>query len=97
MRAKILLLIPLLPLLAHSATLHVSPEGSGTDGLTWETAYPTISEAVTASTAGDSLWVKAGVYEEAVESFICSGRFIRTSPCLNPELRHGGFVQEIPE
>ncbi|MCA9444238.1 MAG: right-handed parallel beta-helix repeat-containing protein, partial [Candidatus Omnitrophica bacterium] len=78
-------------LLAHSATLHVSPEGSGTDGLSWETAYPTITEAVIASTTGDSIWVKAGVYEEAVEvtkEISLYGGFAGTESLLEFSLRN---------
>ena len=37
-----------------TATLYVCPEGDGTDGLTWDTAYTTIQAALTAaSTDGD--------------------------------------------
>ncbi len=41
---------------AHTATLHVSPDGTGADGLSWRTAYQTINAALdAASTAANAL------------------------------------------
>ncbi|MCA9445338.1 MAG: hypothetical protein KC964_31405, partial [Candidatus Omnitrophica bacterium] len=51
---------------AHSATLMVSKTGDGTDGLTWETAFPTIGEAIVASTTGDEVWIRSGTYPETI-------------------------------
>ncbi|MCA9428857.1 MAG: hypothetical protein KC994_27510, partial [Candidatus Omnitrophica bacterium] len=63
-RIAILLLALSLP--AHAATLHVSPDGSGADGLTWPTAFPTIGEAIVASSTGDEVWVRSATYVENV-------------------------------
>lgn len=58
------LLLLLLPFAAHSATLFVSPEGSGTDGASWETSFNKIGDAILASTTGDEIWVGTGTYVE---------------------------------
>ncbi|MCB9768553.1 MAG: hypothetical protein H6752_10185 [Candidatus Omnitrophica bacterium] len=59
-RTTILLLALSLP--AHAATLFVSPDGTGVDGLTWETAFPTIGEAIVASSTGDEVWIRSATY-----------------------------------
>jgi hypothetical protein len=41
-------------------------EGGIHDGLTWETALNTISEAVGASVSGNEVWVAAGTYNENI-------------------------------
>jgi hypothetical protein len=46
--------------------LHVAPSGDGSDGLSWETAFRTLSEAVAASATGDSVWIKEGTYPERI-------------------------------
>jgi hypothetical protein len=59
-RVAILLLALALP--AHCATLFVSPEGDGTDGFSWEAAYTTVGDAVTASSTNDEVWIRSGTY-----------------------------------
>ncbi|MCA9450085.1 MAG: hypothetical protein KC931_23385, partial [Candidatus Omnitrophica bacterium] len=39
-------------------TLHVAQSGNGGDGLTWETAFPTVTEAISNATHDDHIWVK---------------------------------------
>ncbi|MCB9766881.1 MAG: right-handed parallel beta-helix repeat-containing protein [Candidatus Omnitrophica bacterium] len=63
-RVTILLLALSLP--AHAATLHVSPDGTAADGLTWQTGFPTIGEAIVASSTGDEVWVRSATYVENV-------------------------------
>jgi hypothetical protein len=52
--------------LAYAATLYVAQDGDGTSGLTWETAFTTVSAGLAASASGDEVWVKAGDYQEHV-------------------------------
>ncbi len=67
MRGSVLILLVLLiSTFSQAATLHVSQQGSGTDGLSWETAFVTISDALTASATGDHIWVREGVYPETL-------------------------------
>lgn len=39
-----------------------SPCASGCDGASWDTAYPTLQDALDAASAGDELWLADGVY-----------------------------------
>lgn len=67
MRGSLLITLVLLySTLSQAATLHVSQQGSGTNGLSWETAFVTISDALTASATGDHIWVREGVYPETL-------------------------------
>ncbi|MCA9445573.1 MAG: hypothetical protein KC931_00565, partial [Candidatus Omnitrophica bacterium] len=63
---RIVTLLLALSLPAHAATLHVSPDGTGSDGLTWQTGFPTIGEAIVASSTGDEIWIKSATYVENV-------------------------------
>lgn len=63
---RLLLLALSLSLPAHSATLFVSPDGSGTDGLSWETAFNSVQEGILAAGSGDQVWVKSATYVENV-------------------------------
>lgn len=47
--------------------LFVAQDGSGTDGVTWDSAFTSIGAALTASASGDCIWVKTGVYNENLE------------------------------
>jgi len=48
---------------AHARTLYVDHSVSGTgDGLMWSTAFQAIGSALAAASAGDEIWVRAGVY-----------------------------------
>jgi hypothetical protein len=49
---------------AWGAVLRVSPEATGepVDGITWNTAFRSITNALAAAQAGDELWVGAGTY-----------------------------------
>ncbi|MCB9766824.1 MAG: hypothetical protein H6752_01415 [Candidatus Omnitrophica bacterium] len=60
-------------------TLHVAQSGNGGDGLTWETAFPTVTEAISNATHDDHIWVKEGLYIENV--VLIPGVFL-----------YGGFV-----
>ncbi|MCA9424194.1 MAG: hypothetical protein KC994_03935, partial [Candidatus Omnitrophica bacterium] len=55
-----------LALPAHSATLFVSPDGTGADGLSWNTALPTIGQAIVASTTDDEIWIRSATYVENI-------------------------------
>ena len=48
--------------------LFVSPDGDGTTGLTWETAFPSIGESLVASASGDEIWVQSGTYNESISA-----------------------------
>ncbi|MGI6100024.1 MAG: right-handed parallel beta-helix repeat-containing protein [Kiritimatiellia bacterium] len=52
--------------LATPKTYHVSPTGSGTDGLTWETAFTTLPGALAVAADGDTVLVTNGVYTTLV-------------------------------
>ncbi|MCB9768468.1 MAG: hypothetical protein H6752_09750 [Candidatus Omnitrophica bacterium] len=54
---------------ANPATLHVSPDGTGSDGMSWQTAFPTIGEAIVASSTGDEVWIESATYVENVTGF----------------------------
>lgn len=49
---------------SHATVRYVAVTGSGTDGLSWATAYKTIDAAVDATSLadGDEIWVKQGTY-----------------------------------
>ncbi|MCB9766674.1 MAG: hypothetical protein H6752_00640 [Candidatus Omnitrophica bacterium] len=64
-RTIILLVALCLP--TQAATLHVSPGGSGADGLTWPTAFPTLGEAIVASSTEDEIWMASGTYTENLQ------------------------------
>ena len=52
---------------AQGEMIRVSPDGDGTDGLSWTTAYTNITDALTASASGDHIWIKSATYQEALE------------------------------
>ncbi|MCU0532015.1 MAG: right-handed parallel beta-helix repeat-containing protein, partial [Syntrophales bacterium] len=48
--------------------LHVTPAGSdAASGLTWTNAKKTVAAAITASAAGDEIWVAQGTYNERIQ------------------------------
>ncbi|MDO9634339.1 MAG: right-handed parallel beta-helix repeat-containing protein [Paludibacter sp.] len=50
----------------HATVYYVSPTGSGSDGLSWATAYASPAAALAGSpVAGDEVWVKQGTYVSA--------------------------------
>jgi hypothetical protein len=51
---------------AFSRTLHVSKSGDASDGVTWETAYTAIGDAIADSTSGDEIRVASGTYHERI-------------------------------
>lgn len=48
--------------------LHVKPDSLSPDGkgLTWDTAFHTVQEAIDAAVSGDEIWVVAGTYSEKI-------------------------------
>jgi hypothetical protein len=66
-RIKLLLVLLMFAGLANATTVYyVSATGSGTDGLSWETAYQSPAAALAgAPVAGDEVWVKQGTYVSA--------------------------------
>lgn len=53
----------------YAEVLRVDPSATGTgDGKTWANAYTSIHSALTASTSGDEVWVKAGIYKTTSSS-----------------------------
>ncbi len=64
LRNALLLVVIALPV--QAATLYVSKDGDGTDGLSWATGFQTISDALIASSTGDDIWVKEATYEETL-------------------------------
>lgn len=51
---------------AEGATLFVSPDGDGSDGLAWETAFNKVGDAIVASSTNDAIWIKAATYTENI-------------------------------
>lgn len=65
-KIKLLLMIMAFASFANATVYYVSPTGSGTDGLSWETAYTSPAAALAGSPiAGDEVWVKQGTYVSA--------------------------------
>jgi hypothetical protein len=65
-RIKLLLVAATLFTFAQATVYYVSPAGSGTDGLSWETAYASPAAALAgAPVAGDEVWVQQGTYVSA--------------------------------
>ena len=53
---------------ADGKTLYVKTDGNPAgDGLSWETAFDTVSGAIAASASGDQIWVASGTYNESSE------------------------------
>jgi len=52
----------------QAATLYVSPQGNGSGGATWTTAYPTIQRAIDAAQGPTQIWIKEGAYFESLAS-----------------------------
>ena len=54
---------------ARGAVLHVRAEAAGpeTNGLSWVTAFTTITQALQHATAGDELWVAEGTYPGVID------------------------------
>jgi len=49
------------------AIVRVSPEGDNSNGETWETAYTTVSTAVSNASNGDDIWIREGIYFESID------------------------------
>ena len=54
-------------------TLFVSKQGDGTDGLTWETAFNRVSDALSTMNDGVEIWVASGTYHESLRVFSRTG------------------------
>jgi len=54
--------------LLSAATLRVSPDGTGADGLTWESAFRTINEALAAASGPTDIWTTAGTYTDLINT-----------------------------
>jgi len=68
-----------LPPTTEARTLFVSPDGDGTTGGSWETAYNAIGNAVVVAASGDKVWVRYGVYNETLnieKSILLLGGFL---------------------
>ncbi|HEY3266232.1 MAG TPA: right-handed parallel beta-helix repeat-containing protein [Armatimonadota bacterium] len=63
-----LLPLLLLAISANAAVLRVKPDAPGPahDGATWNTAYLSLTTALTASASGDEIWVSAATYTERI-------------------------------
>ncbi|MAT41461.1 MAG: hypothetical protein CL609_03895 [Anaerolineaceae bacterium] len=46
---------------------YVSPSGDGTNGLSWQTAYNDLQDALASALEGDEIWVAAGVYKPGMD------------------------------
>lgn len=65
-RINLLFFLAMCAVGASATVYYVSPEGSGTDGLSWATAYTSPAAALSGSpVAGDEVWVKQGTYVSA--------------------------------
>ena len=72
----IALVLCLAALPGQSAVLRVNPAAAGSpiDGSTWDNAYRTVQDALSAATSGDELWVVAGTYTPAALNASCTVR-----------------------
>jgi parallel beta helix pectate lyase-like protein len=61
------LLFLLVSTAVHARVLHVAANGDGSDGSSWERAFPTVSAALVVAVTGDAVWVKFGRYREALD------------------------------
>lgn len=74
---------------ANATVYYVSPDGSGTDGLSWATAFPTLLAAQASAISPAEIWVKQGTYNVTDTTLtIFSGKnvyggFLGTESTLN--------------
>ncbi|MCK9507208.1 MAG: right-handed parallel beta-helix repeat-containing protein [Pigmentiphaga sp.] len=65
-RLKLIALLIITTAALHATVYYVSPDGDGTTGLSWETAYKTPAAALAGSpVAGDEVWVQQATYVSA--------------------------------
>ena len=65
-RLPLTIILALLPVMAHSATYTVSPQGSDNNPGTAQSPWRTIQKAANTAIAGDTVLVQAGTYVERV-------------------------------
>ncbi|MCD7973045.1 MAG: right-handed parallel beta-helix repeat-containing protein [Candidatus Azobacteroides sp.] len=62
-KLKLFLFACLVAITANATVYYVDPDGDNTDGLSWETAFQSVKDALAGTTAGNhEVWVKQGTY-----------------------------------
>jgi hypothetical protein len=51
---------------AEARIIRVALDGSGADGMSWETAYNTVSAGIANSASGGAIWIKSATYNESI-------------------------------
>jgi hypothetical protein len=76
---------------AHSATIHVKPDGNDANsGASWDQAKQTIGAAIQAGNLNDEIWVAAGTYNERIRN--------KTAEGLSVDMAlYGGFARAVCE
>jgi hypothetical protein len=59
--------LALFPAVSDSAIIHVSKDGDGSDGTSWDKAFQTLTAGLAVAASGDQIWVKGGVYHERIQ------------------------------
>lgn len=81
-----------------------TPYGSGADGLSWNTAWPALRDALAVVTAGKEIWIANGVYYPDVVALTNTNTPADTFALVNKTALVGGFIggetlasQALPE
>jgi hypothetical protein len=59
---KLIIFLVVFATQANATVYYVSPDGTGTDGLSWATAFPTLLAAQANAVSPAEIWVKQGTY-----------------------------------